>query len=141
VIELDEAVVVPTRNRVLGEIAIGVAATLAALGVWLAWTQVGGVDLTVRSADVVREVGAMSVAMTALVVSVAGVLLTRLLESWLPRGLRWWTVVACAVCAASMVGPLGATTVAAGIGLTTLHALVGAIVVFGVRQVHRAGSA
>ena len=109
-IELDEAVVVPTRSTVLGDVAIGVAATLAALGVWLAWTQLGGVDLTVRSADAVTEVGAGSVTVTALVVSGAGVLLVRLLESWLPRGLRWWTVVACAVWAVSMLGPLGATT-------------------------------
>ena len=85
-IELDEAVAMPTRSRVPGEIAVGVAATLAALGVWLAWTQVGGVGLTVRSADATREVGAMSVALTALVASVTGVLLARLLEWWLPRG-------------------------------------------------------
>lgn len=138
-IELDEAVVVPTRSRLRGDFAIGVAATLAALGVWMAWTQLAGIDLTVLSAGAVREVGAGSVTVTALVVSGAGILLVRLLEWWLPRGLRWWTVVACAVWAGSLVGPLGATTAAAGLGLTALHATVGAIVVVGVRRVHRAG--
>ncbi len=135
---LDEAVVMPTRSTVLGDVAIGVAATLAALGVWLAWTGLGGVDLTVLSADAVREIGAGSVAVTTLVVSGAGVLLARLLESWVPHGLRWWTVAASAVWALSMLGPLGATTAEAGLGLTALHAVVGSMVVFGVRRVHRA---
>ena len=92
-----------------------------------------------RSADAVHEVGVGSVTVTAMVVSGAGVLLVRLLQSWLPHGLRWWTVVACAVWALSMLGPLGATTAAAGLGLTALHVAVGAIVVFGVRRVHHAG--
>lgn len=134
----DEAVVVTTRNTALGDLAIGVAATLAAIGAWLAWTQVGGIDLTVGSDGVVREIGAGSVMVTALVAWGAGVLLVRLLEWWLPRGLHWWTVVACVVWAVSMVGPLGATTAGAGLGLTTLHVLVGATVVFGVRRAHHA---
>jgi hypothetical protein len=136
-IELDEAVVMPTRSTVFSDLAIGVAATVSALGLWLAWTQLGGVDLRVRSADDIREIGAASVAVTAPVVSGAGVLLVRLLDSWVPRGLRWWTVAACAVWAISMLGPLGATTASAGLALVSLHVVVGAIVVFGVRRVHR----
>jgi hypothetical protein len=71
-------------------------------------------------------------------VSVAGVLLLRVLDAVLQRGMRWWTVVACSVTVVSMLGPLGATTATAGVALASLHLLVAAVVVVGVRRVHRA---
>ena len=122
------------RAPALGDVGIVVAATVAALGGWLVW-QVAGVDFTVRSADQVRDVGAGSVGITAMLAALAGVGLIRLLAKR-DTGLRTWTIVACVVWTVSMLGPLGATTLSAGLSLASLHLLVGAIVVFGVRRVH-----
>ncbi len=122
------------RAPALGDVGIVVAATVAALGGWLVW-QVAGVDLTVRSADQVRDVGAGSVGITALLAALAGVGLIRLLAKR-DTGLRTWTIVAGVVWTVSMLGPSGATTLSAGLSLASLHLLVGAIVVFGVRRVH-----
>ena len=122
------------RAPAIGDVGIVVAATVVALGGWLAW-QVAGVDLTVRSADQVREVGAGSVGVTAVLASLAGVGLIRLLNRR-GSGLSTWTVIAGVVWAVSMLGPIGATTLAAGLGLASLHLLVGAMVMFGVRRVH-----
>lgn len=136
--QLDEAVAMRTRSTVPGDLAVVVATVVAALAGWLAWAQAGGVDLTVRSAGDVHGVGAGSAAVTAVVVSGAAVALLRLFEARLQRALRTWTVVACGVLALSMLGPLGATTATAGLGLASLHLLVGAVVVLGLRRVHRA---
>jgi hypothetical protein len=122
------------RAPALGDVGIVVAATLVALGGWLVW-HVAGVDLVVRSGDDVREVGAGAVGITALLASLAGVGLIRLLAKR-ATGLRTWTILAVVVCAVSMLGPLGASTLSAGLSLASLHLMVGATVVFGVRRVH-----
>ena len=52
------------------------------------------------------------------------------------RGLRVWTILACVVWALSFVGPLGATTVSAGVALALLHLGVGGVLVLGLRRSH-----
>ncbi len=118
------------------DVAIVAIAAVASLVTWDLWTQVAGVDLAARSGADVREVSAGAVLVTALVVAVAGVLLARLLVRVVEAGLVWWTVLAGAALLFSMVGPLEATGLAAGVGLASLHLVVGAVVLFGVRRVH-----
>jgi hypothetical protein len=126
------------RGTVRGDLAVVIGALSAALATWSLWTQVGGVELTVQSGDEVQTVGLGSVVAVAAIMPIAGVLLLRALQPWLSRGLRWWTAVAGTVMLISMLGPLGATTAMAGVALASLHLLVGAVVILGVRRVHHA---
>jgi hypothetical protein len=140
---LDLEAMAPTRRpsrsgNALGDLTVVAGALVVALTAWTLWTQAAGVELTIQSGDEVQRVGLGSVAVVAVVVSVAGVLLLRVLDAVLQRGMRWWTVVACSVTVVSMLGPLGTTTATAGVALASLHLLVAAVVVVGVRRVHRA---
>jgi hypothetical protein len=100
---------------------------------YLAW-RAGGVHLTVNSGQGTFEVGLISVLVTAAVVSVAGLGLLRFLERRDPRGLQAWTALACFVCVVSLLGPLGATNLSAGLALVSLHLVVGSSLVVGARR-------
>ena len=108
-------------------------ATGLAVMVWVAAKAVG-LDLDVHSGSGTREVGLASVIVTALVMGAAAAGLLRLLERRTSRGLRLWTVTAVVVWALSFLGPLSASTVGAGCLLATLHLVVGAAVVGGLRR-------
>jgi uncharacterized protein DUF6069 len=122
-------------DRTLGVVTTGLAG-LAYLG-WRA----GGVHLSVKSGDGTFEIGLVSVLVTAAVVSVAGLGFLRFLERRDPRGLQAWTAVACFVWVASMLGPLGTTSLSAGLALVSLHVLVGSALVVGARRRRRCGVA
>jgi hypothetical protein len=112
-----------------------VAAGVGAL-VWVAATQVAGVQLAVRSGSSTRDIGVVSVIVTALVVALAAGGLLRVLERRTERGRAVWTAVAAAVWLVSFAGPLGARTAAAGLWLAALHLVVGVVVVVGLRRLH-----
>src|SRR5580765_5556201 len=95
-----------------GPVAV-VAAGAAAL-VW-AGERLMGVDLAVRSGSGVREVGLVSVIVTAVVVTLAAGGLLRVLERRTPRARRLWTGTASAVWVVSFAGPATATTPSAGL--------------------------
>ena len=126
----------PTAQRVPVriDVKVGAIAVVVAVAVWSAWTGIAGLDLVVRGG---RTVGLASVLATTLVVSALGVSLLRLLEARTVNGLRTWTVVAASVLAVSLSGPLGATTLAAGLALVSLHLWVAAVLVVGLRRVRR----
>jgi putative Ca2+/H+ antiporter (TMEM165/GDT1 family) len=113
---------------------VAVAAAGAAAAVWVAATQVGSVELAVRAGSGTQHVGVVSVVVTAVVVAMAGAGLLRFLERRTPDGLTVWTAIAVATWVVSFVGPLGARTVASGLVLAAMHAVVGAIVVVGLRR-------
>jgi hypothetical protein len=118
-----------------------VAVTTGAAGLaYLAWRS-DGLHLAVRSRHGTTEVGLISVLVTAAVVSTAGLALLRSLERRDPRGLGTWTLVACTVGAVSLVGPLGATTLSAGLALLSLHLVVGTVLVVGALHSRRCGVA
>ena len=125
------------RVSVRTDLVVMVTAAVAALGAWSFWTQVAGVDLVVHRGDTTQPVGAAAVAVTVLVMSGLGVGLLRLLEARTDQGLRTWTILAMVVGVASLLGPLGATTVVGGIALATLHAITAGVLVLGVRQSRR----
>ncbi len=120
------------------DLLVVLGASVTAIVAWALWTQAVGVDLAVRSGDQTQQVGFAMVLVTAAVVSLAGVALARVLQRSSDRGLRWWTIIAAATWAVSLLGPLGALTATAGVALASLHLLVGAIVLFGVRAPRRA---
>jgi Family of unknown function (DUF6069) len=127
-----------TRRVSVGrDLLVGAAAAVAALAAWSFWTQVAGVDLVVHRGDSTQQVGAAAVAVTVLVMSGLGIGLLRFLVARTANGLRTWTTVAAVVGVVSLLGPLGATTLVAGIALVTLHAITASVLVLGLRQSRR----
>ena len=124
----------PTRTS-LSRIAITViGVTVGALVIWLVETRLLGVDLAVRTGDVIQPVTGGSVAGTALVAGLAATLSAWLLTRIAPRRCRTvWTVLASAVLLVSLLGPIGATSPAAVVSLVALHLLVGLTLLLGLR--------
>ena len=114
---------------------VAVVAAGAAAVVWVCATA-AGVDVAVRSGSSTRDVGLVSVVVTAVVVAAAGAGLLRVLERRTPGARRVWTRVAMAVWVVSLAGPAGARTVPAGLTLAALHLVVGAVVIVGLRRRH-----
>jgi hypothetical protein len=115
-------------------------AVVAAVGAAVVWSvaRAAGIDLVVKSAGGTSSVNVVSVVVTALVVGIAGGALLRSLERRTTNGRRTWTIVALSVWAVSLLGPLSATRPSAGLVLASLHLLVGAVVVLGLRRTHPA---
>lgn len=113
------------------------AAAICATITWLAVHIGGGVELTVGSG---QRIGAVAVAVTAVVAAGAGWLALALVERWSARPRRTWTVLAVAAFVVSLLGPLGGTTPAAKGGLLALHSVVAAVVIVGLRRTARTGS-
>jgi hypothetical protein len=118
------------------DVMVGLLAAGAAALVWFGATQVAGVDLAVRSGSGTQHVGVVSVVVTAIVVTLAGGGLLRMLQRRTARGRSTWTAIAGAVWLVSLAGPSGARHASAGLVLATLHVLVGAVVIVGLRRRH-----
>jgi hypothetical protein len=110
-----------------------VVAAGSAVVVWLV-AKAAGIDLAVHSGDGSRPVGLVSVIVTVVVVALVAGGLLRVLERRTTNGLRTWTIIAFIVWALSLLGPLSATTVGAGLVLATMHLAVGAVVLGGLRR-------
>ncbi|HEY1117586.1 MAG TPA: DUF6069 family protein [Acidimicrobiales bacterium] len=116
------------RREAVVVLAAGTVAAVVCLAV-----RAAGVDLTVRSGSGSREVGLGSAVVTAVVAAAAGAGLLHVLDPRTQRARRWWTIVALTVWGLSFIGPLSATSASAGATLATLHLLVGAVIVAGLR--------
>ena len=106
---------------------LAVAAAAAAALDWVMATQAAGVDLAVGD----QHVNVVSVIVTAVVVTVAAGGLLRFLERRTERARSIWTGIAIAVGLLSLAGPLGASSLQAGLWLASLHAVVGSVVLGG----------
>jgi hypothetical protein len=123
------------KNLTRADTGVAVVAAVGAAVVWSV-ARAAGIDLVVKSAGGTSSVNVVSVIVTALVVGIAGGALLRSLERRTTNGRRTWTIVALSVWAVSLLGPLSATRPSAGLVLTSLHLLVGAVVVLGLRRPH-----
>ena len=124
----------PTRTSLSRNAITVIGATVGALALWLVETRLIGVDLAVRTGDVVQPVTGVSVVATALVAGLAATLTAWLLTRLAPRRCRTvWTVLASAVLLVSLLGPIGATSPAAVVSLVALHLLVGLALLVGLR--------
>ena len=124
----------PTRTSLSRNAITVIGAAVGALALWLVETRLIGVDLAVRTGDVVQPVTGVSVVATALVAGLAATLSAWLLTRLAPRRCRTvWTVLASAVLLVSLLGPLGATSPAAVVSLVALHLLVGLTLLLGLR--------
>lgn len=114
----------------------GVAATaaVAATAVWLLWTQAGGVELEVKSGAGSQQIGIGSVIVSSLLIALAGGALLRWWQGRSERGTTQWTMLAVGIAVVSLITPTSALTVAAGLGLASLHVVVAVVVIAGLRR-------
>ena len=95
-----------------------------------------------RSGSGTREVGLVSVIVTALVVAVAGGrAAARARASYGGRACGSGPASRVAVWVVSLAGPAGAATLSAGLALGALHLVVGAVVIVGLRRRHASRAA
>lgn len=126
------------RRRGSWQDDLPVAATAAAVaGLGWACERLAGIDLLVRTGSGTQPVNLVSVIVTSVVVTLVAGGLLRLLERRTGEALRTWTMIAGGVLLVSLAGPLGALTLDAGLALATLHCLVGAVVILGLRRSRR----
>ncbi|MFG1947507.1 DUF6069 family protein [Nonomuraea sp. NPDC048826] len=112
-----------------------VGASVAALAVWALAAPVAGTTLTVRMGAGTQAIEPGSVLVASLVVGLAGWGLLAVLERFASRPARIWTIIALAVCALSLLGPLGsAVGAAATLVLVLMHLVVGAVIVLGLAR-------
>ena len=125
------------ESRVIGswrdDVPVAVVAAGGAALVWVG-ARVLGVGLAVHSGSGTREIGLVSVLVTAAVVTLAAGGLLRVLERRTAGAGRLWTGVALAVLAVSLAGPAGAATLSAGLALAAMHLVVGGVVIIGLRR-------
>ncbi|MBP2352284.1 putative permease [Kribbella aluminosa] len=107
---------------------------VAALVDWILLVPLGGLTLTARQGGV-QHIGAPAVVISTAVVSLLGWALLAILERRTPRARTSWTVVATIVCVTSLGSPLAnGIGLGAKLGLASLHLVVGAIVILGLRR-------
>ncbi|NRQ36531.1 hypothetical protein HII36_32560 [Nonomuraea sp. NN258] len=112
-----------------------VGAPAAALAVWALAVPVAGTTLSVRMGAGTQQIGPGSVLVASLVAGLAGWALLAVLERFASRPARIWTITALAVCALSLLGPLGsAVGAAATLVLVLMHLVVGAVIVLGLAR-------
>ena len=123
-----DAPVRPPRRRERWLAVLGSAG--AALAVWLAAVPVAGVDLQVRMSDTTRDVGPVSVVVSALLAALAGLDCLAVLRRITKRPVRAWTILASAVLVVSLSGPLGqAADTSATVILVAMHLAVTAVLI------------
>jgi hypothetical protein len=103
-------------------------APAAALAVWALAVPLAGITLTVRTGGGTNTVGPVPVAAASLLAGLAGWLLLIVLERSVARPGRTWTIIALAVLALSLTGPLGSAVGAAtALVLILMHLAVAAV--------------
>lgn len=86
-----------------------------------------GINLEVRVGTGVQTVEGLTVVVSSLVVGLAGWGLLTVLRKLTAHGSTSWRVVASLVLVVSLLGPLGATSLAAGAVLIAMHLVVGGL--------------
>ena len=114
--------------------AVAAAAAAAAAVTWVLWTQLGGVDLEAKTGSAPQQIGIGAVIVSSLVIALAGGALLRWWQGRSERGTRRWTILAVAIAVVSLITPTSALTVAAGLGLASLHVVVAVVVIAGLRR-------
>ena len=106
----------------------------AGIAVWTVLHPFMGVDLEVRTGGSTQPVSQLAVALTSLFAGLAGWATLAALERFTRRPRLAWTVVAGVALALSVLGPLGAVTSSAEVGLLVLHLVVGGILLVGLAR-------
>ncbi|MGW6281549.1 DUF6069 family protein [Kribbella sp. NPDC055071] len=121
---------VPGRSRLA---VVGIT-VVAALAWWAILAHVAGITLDARQGSLMH-IGAGQVVFASAALAFLGWGLLAILERRTPNARTAWTVVATIVCLTSLGSPLsGGIGIGAKLGLASLHLVVGAIVVLGLRR-------
>jgi hypothetical protein len=127
---------VQTRGRGSGRrlAVVGIAAAAALLD-WAILAPLAGITLDARQGST-QHVGVAAVLISTVLITLAGWGLLAILERRRPHTARaTWTVVATSVCVLSLGGPLiNGIGTGAKLGLASLHLVVGAVVILGLRR-------
>ncbi|TDC95576.1 hypothetical protein E1292_39195 [Nonomuraea deserti] len=122
-------------NTSVSRLLTVIGASAAALAGWVLAVPVAGIALTVRMGGGMQQVGPAAVVVASLLAGLAGWALLAVLERFASRAGRPWTIVALAVLALSLLGPLGsAAGTTATLVLVLLHLIVGAVLVPGLAR-------
>ncbi|MGW7686188.1 DUF6069 family protein [Kribbella sp. NPDC054772] len=127
---------VPGARRAAGRSRLAVVGVTAAAAVagWAVLAPLAGLTLTARQGGV-QHIGVVAVLLSSVAVGFAGWGLLAILERRTPRARDIWTVIATIVCLTSLGSPLdNGIGLGAKLGLASLHLIVGATVIFGLRR-------
>jgi hypothetical protein len=123
------------RMATRGRPAIVGATVIAAFAVWALLSQVAGLDLEAEQGGSTMHIGGASVFIASVVMALAGWGLLALLERRTANARKIWTIVALIGCALSLGSPLiSGIGAGAKLGLASLHLVVGAVLIPGLRR-------
>jgi len=122
----------PTTTRRTGRALTVVGGATGALLLWAVNDPWAGLDLVVRQGDTTRQIGPAAVVVTALLAGLAAWGLLALLERTVRRPARTFRIIALAVLAVSLAGPLGSgVDTSSRLVLLGMHLAVGAALIIG----------
>ncbi|MFG1819840.1 DUF6069 family protein [Kribbella sp. NPDC049174] len=125
----------PIRVEGRSRLAVVGITVVAALAVWALLAPVAGVELAAMQGSRRIDVGAGSVLFASTAMAFAGWALLAILERRTLNARTVWTILATAACILSLGSPLvGGIGVGAKLGLASLHLIVGAAVILGLRR-------
>jgi hypothetical protein len=107
------------------------AASAAAILLWAAATPLAGVNLVAEQAGEPATIEPAAIVLAGLVIGFAAWGLLAVLEKFTARAGLIWSIIAGAVLALSLTGPLAAATTAAMLVLMGMHVVVGGILIAG----------
>lgn len=124
----------PIRVEGRSRLAVVGVTVAAALAVWALLVPVAGLELEAQQGSRIH-VGAVSVFFASTAMAFAGWGLLAILERRTLNARKVWTVCAVIACLTSLGSPLSSGIgVGAKLGLASLHLIVGAAVIFGLRR-------
>jgi hypothetical protein len=124
----------PTRVAGRSRLVVVGGTVAVALAWWAVLAHVAGIELEAKQGATVH-IGGVSVVFASAAMAFAGWGLLALLEKKTLNARKVWTVVAVIACVMSLGSPLtGGIEVGAKLGLASLHLLVGAAVIIGLRR-------
>jgi hypothetical protein len=124
----------PTRVEGRSRLAVAGSVTVVAVAWWAVLTQAFNLTLEAKQGSVIR-IGAPSVLIASLAMSLAGWALLAILEHNTVAARKAWTITATIACALSLTSPLTAGIgTGAKLGLASLHLVVGSLIILGLRR-------
>jgi hypothetical protein len=124
----------PVRVEGRSRLAVVGVTVVAALALWVLLAPVAGLELEAQQGSQIH-VGAGSVFFASAAMAFAGWGLLAVLERRTVNARKVWTVLAVIACVTSLGSPLfSGIGAGAKLGLASLHLVVGATVIFGLRR-------
>jgi hypothetical protein len=130
----DSTTRIPTRVASRSRLAVVGVTVLVALAGWAVLAQLAGIELEAKQGTTIH-VGGVSVFFASAAMAFAGWGLLAVLEHNTVNARKVWTVVAVIACITSLGSPLfSGIGLGAKLGLASLHLLVGATTIVGLRR-------